>query len=204
MHAEFSYAHFEWSFFAIYCYFHNENIRFVELNLSRVLGKKWHFCLMGLQGAPLCAHTVFVPGFQCHPLKRHRPAPNCTNSLISQYSAEYEQWITTQNVRKKILHALHFKWTILIKYFLSYIKKCQMGTYFFSWVYNTSLLGASHLTYCQLRARRALLLFKDDLLRTRRALSPYTLYSNSALLVLNGTSLNIDSALLALNWRYSH
>ena len=40
-------------------------------------------------------------------------------------------------------------------------------------------------------------------LRTRRALSPWTLYSDSALLVLNGTSLNIYTALLALNWRHS-
>ena len=40
-------------------------------------------------------------------------------------------------------------------------------------------------TYRQLRARRALLQIKDVPLRTRRALSPYTLYSNSALLVLN-------------------
>ena len=44
-------------------------------------------------------------------------------------------------------------------------------------------------TFRQLRARRALTLFNDVPLRTRRALSPYTLYSNSALLVLNGTSL---------------
>ena len=28
--------------------------------------------------------------------------------------------MTTQNVRKKIMDALHFKWTILIKYFWSY------------------------------------------------------------------------------------
>ena len=34
-------------------------------------------------------------------------------------------------------------------------------------------------------------------LRTRKA--PYTLYIHGALLVLNGTSLNIDSALLVLN-----
>ena len=33
-------------------------------------------------------------------------------------------------------------------------------------------------------------------LRPRRALSPYTLYNNSALLVLNGTSLNCNNALL--------
>ena len=56
-------------------------------------------------------------------------------------------------------------------------------------------------TQRQLRARRALLQIKDLPLRTRRALSPYTLYSNSALLVLNGTSLNCNNALLALNWR---
>ena len=58
-------------------------------------------------------------------------------------------------------------------------------------------------SYRQLRARRALLLLKDVPLRTRRALSPQTLYSNSALLVLNRTSLNIDSALLALNRRHN-
>ena len=44
------------------------------------------------------------------------------------------------------------------------------------------------LSYRQLRARRALLQIKDVPLRTRRALLPLTLYS--------------DSALLALNWRY--
>ena len=52
---------------------------------------------------------------------------------------------------------------------------------------------------CQLRARRALSIFKDVPLRTRRALLPLTLYSDSALLVLNRTTLNIDSTLLALN-----
>ena len=45
-----------------------------------------------------------------------------------------------------------------------------------------------------------LLQFKDVPLRTRRALSPLTLYNNSALLVLSGTSLNCRNALLALNW----
>ena len=55
-------------------------------------------------------------------------APDFINSVISHYNGEYGQWITTQNVRKKILHALHFKWTILIKYFSSYIKNCQTGT----------------------------------------------------------------------------
>ena len=58
------------------------------------------------------------------------------------------------------------------------------------------------IAYCQLRVRRALPLFIDVPLRTRRVLSPQTLYSDNALLVLNGTSLDIDtdSALLALIW----
>ena len=57
--------------------------------------------------------------------------------------------------------------------------------------------------YSRLRARRALLQFKDVPLKTRRALLPYTVYGDSALLVLNGTSLICNNALLALNWRYS-
>ena len=45
-----------------------------------------------------CVHAVFVPVFQCHALKRHRPidkkcnffflAPDFTNSVISQYNGE--------------------------------------------------------------------------------------------------------------------
>ena len=57
----------------------------------------------------------------------------------------------------------------------------------------------SQLENHQLRARRALSLFKDVLLRNRRALSLYYVYGDSALLVLNRTSLNSDSALLVLN-----
>ena len=62
--------------------------------------------------------------------------------------------------------------------------------------------GSSY-SVCQLRARRALSLFKDVPLSTRRVLSvsPIVHYNKSSLLVFNGTSLNIDSALLALNWR---
>ena len=52
---------------------------------------------------------------------------------------------------------------------------------------------------CQLRTRRALMLFDDVQLRTRRALLPFTLYSESTLLVLNGTLLNSDNTLLTLN-----
>ena len=47
----FYYAQFEWSLFAIYYYFHNQNISFIEQGAW----KKWHFYSMGLQGAPLCA-----------------------------------------------------------------------------------------------------------------------------------------------------
>ena len=56
--------------------------------------------------------------------------------------------------------------------------------------------------YRQLRARRVLLQFKDVPLRTKRALLLYKVYGDSALLVLNGTSLIRNNALLALNWRY--
>ena len=69
------------------------------------------------------------------------------------------------------------------------------------WVYLDGLFGhtTSRALYCRLRARRALTLFNNIPLRTRRALSPQTLYSDSPLLVLNGTSLNNINALLALN-----
>ena len=58
-----------------------------------------------------------------------------------------------------------------------------------------------HLT-CQLRATRSLMLFKDVPLRTRRAILPYKVCVNGALLVLNRTSLSIFNTLLALNWWY--
>ena len=58
-----------------------------------------------------------------------------------------------------------------------------------------------HQANHQLRGRKALLQFKDVPLRTRRALSLYKVYGNSALLVLNETSLNSINTLLALNWQ---
>ena len=98
------------SFFAI-CYFHNQNIR-VFLAWKKVA----LFVQLGYK-AFHCVHTVFVPVFQCHALKRHRPidkkffflAPEFINSMISQYNGEYGLSLTTQNVCKKIMHALHFK-----------------------------------------------------------------------------------------------
>ena len=50
-----------------------------------------------------------------------------------------------------------------------------------------------------LRTKRVLSLSKDVPLRTRRVILLKTLYSDTALLVLNRTPLNIDSTLLALN-----
>ena len=99
MHARFSYAHFEWSYCKIYHYFHNQNISFVEQGVW----KKWHFCSIGLYEALHCVHTAIVPVFQCHALKMHVHvglltksatfflAPDCINSVISQYSGDYGQ-----------------------------------------------------------------------------------------------------------------
>ena len=147
MNAEFSNAHFEWSFCAIYHYFHNQN----KFCWAGVLEKSGTFVQWGYQ-ALHCVHALFVPVLQCHALNRHRPidkkcnfflAPEFINSVISQYSGDYRQWITTQNVHKKILHALHLKWTILNKYFSSYM--CQTGsTTFFGWVYNEYKLRKLH------------------------------------------------------------
>ena len=55
-----------------------------------------------------------------------------------------------------------------------------------------------YLSWRKLRARRALKLFKDVPLRTRRALLLYEVYGGSALLVLNGTSSNSINAILVL------
>ena len=61
--------------------------------------------------------------------------------------------------------------------------------------------SVSERLHLQLRARRALLLFNDVPLRTRRALLQYNVNGDSALLVLNGTLSKHDIALLALNWQ---
>ena len=77
------------------------------------------------------------------------------------------------------------------------IHRILWGLFTYFKVYNLGL-------YHQLRARRELSIFKDVPLRTRRVLSLYKVNGNSALLVLNRTSLDIDSALLALTWWYEH
>ena len=58
----------------------------------------------------------------------------------------------------------------------------------------------------QLRARRALMLFRDFLLKTRRELLLYKVCGNSTLLVpnvLNGTTLNSVNTLLAIGRWYT-
>ena len=84
MHAEFSFAHFEWSFFGIYCYFHNQNIRFVEQGAWK---KKWHrdFCSMGLiYTRRFIARTVSVPIFQLLSCIKGIVSPFCRPPQIHQ------------------------------------------------------------------------------------------------------------------------
>ena len=44
-------------------------------------------------------------------------------------------------MHKKILFMFIFEYTNKMKYFLSYIKKCQMGTYFLGWVYKDASMN---------------------------------------------------------------
>ena len=104
--------------------------------LTRMLGKCGTF---RQQGTSLCVCHVLCWYWQrCNFL-------SCT--WFHRTIGEYGQWITTQYVCKKILHVLHFKWIISIKYFLSYVKKCQTGTYFFGWVYYSQ----KFMTICRQR-----------------------------------------------------
>ena len=54
--------------------------------------------------------------------------------------------MNTQNVRKKILHALHFKWTILIKYFSSYIKSVRRELTFLVECISVCIYPSIHLS----------------------------------------------------------
>ena len=67
----------------------------------------------------------------------------------------------------------------------------------------SSYLFLSKTQFCELRARRALSQFNDVPLRTRRGLLLYNVYGDSALLVLNGMSLNSVNALLVLSRRWA-
>ena len=57
-------------------------------------------------------------------------------------------------------------------------------------------------SYCQLRARRALSLYNNVPLSTRRVLSLCKVCGNKTLLALNRTSRNSINALVVLSWRY--
>ena len=59
-------------------------------------------------------------------------------------------------------------------------------------------------TLSTVESQKGAINIQDVPFRTRAARSLYKVYGNSALLVLNRTSLYSDSALLALNWRYSN
>ena len=144
MHAEFSYAHLQWLFIV-----HTHHCTVKSRNLwNQVQEKKLHFLSIGLwpfnawhwntstetvctQWSALSPHWTKVPLVSKHPAQQ--------NCCVGYKNNNKLQRVTIQNVRKKILHVLHFKWTILIKYFSSYIKKCQTGTYFYGWVYDMNV-----------------------------------------------------------------
>ena len=83
MHAEFSYAHFEWLFIV-----HSH-------------------------------HCTVKSGARTKSVKR--PVALQCMTLKCRHKTECEQWNACKDPLNKIL----------IKYFMSYIKKCQTGTYFF-------------------------------------------------------------------------
>ena len=68
MHSEFSYAHLGGHCVQFIIIF----IIKTSVLLSRVLEKSGTFVQCGYQ-ALHCVHAVFVPVFQCHALKPHRP-----------------------------------------------------------------------------------------------------------------------------------
>ena len=154
MHAEFSYAHFEWLFIV-----HTHHCTVKSRNLwIQVQEKSCTFCqfrptYMALQRMTLKyrhkhnMHTMerlHIPIEQkCHLFSKH---PAQQNWCFDYENNDKLHKMTTQNMRKKILYELHLKWTILIKYFSSYIKKCQTGTYFFGWVYRqVTIFGQAHV-----------------------------------------------------------
>ena len=99
---------------------------------------------------------------------------------------------------------IHKSWTVLI---CNVVLGLMVECWSISSVDGAYKLTHTHThtwryTYRQVRVRRVLSLFKDVSLRTRRALSLYKVYGDSALLVFNGTWLNNDGALLTLNWQY--
>ena len=135
MHAQFSYAHFVLLFIV-----HTHHCTVKSRNVwNQVQEKKVALFVMALQ----CMTLKYRHNNRVHTMERLVTRLNksatffqatCSTKLMLFWlwkSYNKLHGMTTQNLRKKITHVLHFKWTILIKYFSSYIKKCQTGTYFF-------------------------------------------------------------------------
>ena len=80
----------------------------------------------------------------------------------------------------------------------------EISFYLYLWfnkiqTFKNMLISCSFAYLCDVAVNR-----KCRQLRARRALLLYKVNGNSALLALNGTSLNCNNALLALNWRCVH
>ena len=114
--------------------------------LSRVLGKKVALLFNGAMQALHCVHNfVFVSARYFNVM--HWSAIGLLTKSATFFSCTWfhkfcdftvKWWVwtvnNTQNVHKKILHALLLNEQVWLN-FLSYIKQCQTGTYFFGWVY---------------------------------------------------------------------
>ena len=137
-----------------------------------------------------------MPLFSKHPAQQNWCFDYENNNILHR--------MTTQTLRKKILHALHVKWNFLIKYFPSYIKKCQTGTYYFGWVYISSAesqkgaISRSKMfrwepegRYCHWLCTAIAPFWLTNVSWEPEGHS-YSKNNDSALLVLNGTSMNID------------
>ena len=93
-------------------------------------------------------------------------------------------------------YSMMFRWVLLndahiclVNRLKSVLVKSQKGTITIQW-------------YSVENQKGAISNISDDPLRTRRALSLYTVYGSSAFLVVNKTLFNSDNALLSLNWQY--
>ena len=95
----------------------NKKLHFLSIRLWRFNNNAWH-------GIPAqnSMHTMerMVASLNKSAIFSKHPAQQ--NWCFDYENNDKYHRMTTQNVRKKIPHALHFKWTILIKYFTSYIK----------------------------------------------------------------------------------
>ena len=81
------------SWVKMYYYFHNQNISFLEQ--GRVLEKSCTFVQWGYQ-ALHCVDAVFLPVFQCHAVKRHRPVDKkcnfCSYTGFNKFPDFLVQW----------------------------------------------------------------------------------------------------------------